>query len=236
MFAFLSQMPMLRLVGQADFISQLVLFCLLALSVTCLSIIIWKYSALKQQAASFNRLLSRLRDVRSLDDLVQVKRVMAEGVGARYLDFFLQELYALAGVRNHAQEAFQPQPADVKVVNTDMLTERLDHMIDTVVDDMWRGINVLGVSASVSPLVGLLGTVWGLIHAFMSISQHRSADIAVVAPGIAEALLTTLAGLVVAIPALIFFQVLSGRVRAMERQLLHISDRLVGFVRMENKD
>lgn len=59
-------------------------------------------------------------------------------------------------------------------------------------------------SASVSTLIGLLGTVWGIINAFMGIASSGGGDLAVVAPGIAEALITTIAGLFVAIPAILF--------------------------------
>ena len=66
-------------------------------------------------------------------------------------------------------------------------------------------IPVLATCSQAAPLIGLFGTVWGLIHAFMAIAQQRSADIAAVAPGIAEALITTMGGLVVAIPSLVLY-------------------------------
>jgi biopolymer transport protein ExbB len=65
----------------------------------------------------------------------------------------------------------------------------------------------LSTTASVAPLLGLFGTVWGLVHAFMNIAATQSADITAVAPGIAEALITTIAGLLVAIPALVMYNV-----------------------------
>ena len=64
------------------------------------------------------------------------------------------------------------------------------------------GMNMLATTANASPLIGLLGTVWGVMYAFLNIGQTGSASIAVVAPGIAEALMTTIAGLLVAIPAM----------------------------------
>ena len=71
----------------------------------------------------------------------------------------------------------------------------------------------LFTSASVSPLLGLFGTVWGLVHAFIRISEKQSADITTVAPGIAEALITTLAGLLVAVPALVMYHYLIAQIR-----------------------
>ena len=64
------------------------------------------------------------------------------------------------------------------------------------------------------------GTVWGLIHAFMGIAQQKSADISAVAPGIAEALITTLGGLIIAIPALVMFNYLTSEVRKLKRMRL----------------
>lgn len=65
--------------------------------------------------------------------------------------------------------------------------------------------SVFGIAAVVSPLLGLLGTIWGIMHVFLNLGN--SADLAAIAPGIAEALITTLAGLFVAIPALVFYHV-----------------------------
>jgi biopolymer transport protein TolQ len=85
---------------------------------------------------------------------------------------------------------------------------------------------VLSSSAAVAPLLGLFGTVWGLIHAFIRISETQVADIATIAPGIAEALITTLAGLLVAIPALVMFNYLHTKTRALEQQLITLADRI----------
>ncbi len=76
-------------------------------------------------------------------------------------------------------------------------------------------------------MLGLFGTVWGLVHAFVSISQKQSADIATVAPGIAEALITTLAGLMVAIPALVMFVYLNTMVKDIEQKSMNLADRFI---------
>ncbi len=106
------------------------------------------------------------------------------------------------------------------------LEGQLDGVVDQLLHEAESGLPALGIAGAVSPLIGLFGTVWGLIHAFMNIAHEQSADITVVAPGIAEALLTTLAGLVVAIPALIFFHYFSNELRKIEHSLVLISDRI----------
>jgi len=72
-------------------------------------------------------------------------------------------------------------------------------------DDLGRGLNFLATVGSISPFVGLFGTVWGIKNAFEEIALQQSTNLAVVAPGIAEALLATGLGLLAAIPAVIFF-------------------------------
>ena len=72
-----------------------------------------------------------------------------------------------------------------------------------------KNISILAIIASNAPFVGLFGTVWGIMHSFGSIASSNNTSLAVVAPGIAEALLATAIGLVVAIPAAIFYNILT---------------------------
>ena len=77
----------------------------------------------------------------------------------------------------------------------------------------------LSTFVSVSPFLGLLGTVWGIMEAFLDIRARGSAHITIVAPGISDALITTVYGLLVAIPALIFFNIFRARVNSFETEL-----------------
>lgn len=78
---------------------------------------------------------------------------------------------------------------------------------------------VLSTFVSVSPFLGLLGTVWGIMEAFLDIRARGSAHITVVAPGISDALITTVYGLLVAIPALIFYNIFRSRVNNFDNEL-----------------
>ena len=71
--------------------------------------------------------------------------------------------------------------------------------------DVRRGMSVLATIGSTAPFVGLFGTVWGIMNSFIGISKSQTTNLAVVAPGIAEALLATAIGLVAAIPAVIIY-------------------------------
>jgi biopolymer transport protein TolQ len=81
------------------------------------------------------------------------------------------------------------------------------------VNKLERRIPFLATTASMAPFIGLFGTVWGIMAAFQGIGQTGSTNLGVVAPGIAEALVATAAGLVAAIPAVYFYNALSGRVK-----------------------
>lgn len=82
-----------------------------------------------------------------------------------------------------------------------------------------RGASILATTSAVAPFIGLFGTVWGIMHSFISIAQSQTTNLSVVAPGIAEALFATALGLVVAIPAVILYNVI-GRLITGYRLLL----------------
>jgi biopolymer transport protein TolQ len=98
---------------------------------------------------------------------------------------------------------------------------RIDRSMDVSIakeaESLQSGLPVLATVGSTAPFVGLFGTVWGIMHAFISIAEQQNTNLAVVAPGIAEALLATGLGLLAAIPAVVFYNKLSAD-----------ADRLVG--------
>jgi biopolymer transport protein TolQ len=86
------------------------------------------------------------------------------------------------------------------------------------VEQLNARLAVLATVSSIAPLIGLLGTVWGIMVAFLDIKNYGSTNINVVAPGIAEALVTTIAGLVVAIPAVVAYNALAAAIRELVSQ------------------
>lgn len=93
------------------------------------------------------------------------------------------------------------------------------------------GMALLATAAGASPLLGLLGTVWGVMYSFLNIGQVGSASIAAVAPGIAEALMTTIAGLCVAIPAMVGHTILSGHINQSLDNLDRINELAMSIFR-----
>ena len=110
------------------------------------------------------------------------------------------------------------------------LTERLEDAGRHAVHDLERFLNTLGTIAVVSPLLGLLGTVTGIIKAFEALAAGGIGDPRALSGGISEALIATAAGLCVAIPSLIAFRYLRGRVDAlvvqMEKDVVRFADAL----------
>ena len=92
-------------------------------------------------------------------------------------------------------------------------TARIDRSMDVAIakeaEDLQKGLPVLATVGSTAPFVGLFGTVFGIMNAFIEIAEQQNTNLAVVAPGIAEALLATGLGLLAAIPAVVFYNKLS---------------------------
>ena len=114
----------------------------------------------------------------------------------------------------------------------EFMKEAIEETGRQVVQELERYLNTLGTIASVSPLLGLLGTVIGMIKVFAAITAHGVGNANVLAGGISEALITTAAGLSVAIPSLIFYRFFRGKVDSlvlvMEEEALKIVDVMHG--------
>lgn len=109
----------------------------------------------------------------------------------------------------------------------DALTRLLQKQGATEIARLEARLGVLASVGAVSPFVGLFGTVWGVMRAFMNIGTWGSTSIAVVAPGIAEALIATAAGLAAAIPAVVFYNYFVGLIREESRLLEQFSTELI---------
>jgi biopolymer transport protein TolQ len=116
-----------------------------------------------------------------------------------------------------------------KTIDREGTRQRLASAMESVVvqeaDRLADRLNFLATVGSVAPFVGLFGTVWGIMSAFFQIGQEQNSSLAVVAPGIAEALAATAVGLFAAIPAVIAYNRFSHRVNAFETRLQRFADR-----------
>ena len=114
----------------------------------------------------------------------------------------------------------------------EVMKDSIEEAANQVIHRLEKHLNVLGIISSVAPLLGLLGTVIGMIKVFTAIMLQGTGNAAVLAGGISEALITTAAGLTVAIPALIFHRFFERRIDSisvsMEDQALRLIDALHG--------
>jgi biopolymer transport protein ExbB len=112
----------------------------------------------------------------------------------------------------------------------EVMMDRIEDTGRHVIHELERFLNTLGTIAGISPLLGLLGTVTGIIRAFNAIQAGGMGDPRMLSGGIAEALLTTAAGLIVAIPSLIAYRYLRGRIDrivvAIEKDAIRLADAL----------
>ena len=116
--------------------------------------------------------------------------------------------------------------AQVSAQGASMMIDRVDRLMQAQIarelERAGRGFGVLASVGAAAPFIGLLGTVWGIMNAFTNIANEQQTNLAVVAPGIAEALFATALGLVAAIPAVVFYNKFTG-------DLDRAADRFEGF-------
>ncbi len=117
------------------------------------------------------------------------------------------------------------QPVD-RDATRQRIAAAMDSQIAEEADQLSARLNFLATVGSVAPFVGLFGTVWGIMNSFFQIGAQQSASLAVVAPGIAEALFATAIGLFAAIPAVIAYNRFGGAVDRFEATLQRFADKL----------
>jgi biopolymer transport protein TolQ len=106
----------------------------------------------------------------------------------------------------------------------------MDNTITSEIDRLERRLMFLATVGSTAPFVGLFGTVWGIMSSFQSIAASKNTSLAVVAPGIAEALFATALGLVAAIPAVIFYNKFSHQVSRHVARLESFSNEFMAIL------
>ena len=209
-----------QLIKQSDWVSKyIVMLGLFCLSVVCVAIMIYKFMMYRHHQQALILILIKLKRANTLHDLVSIRKEFSDSVGGMLVACTLDEVRIVLEEKKLLIESAGQDAAVVNVNDIASIELMINHHIDDLLLEQESYLPVLGTAAAVGPLMGLFGTIWGLIHCFVNISQERSADIATVAPGIAEALITTLAGLIVAIPALVAFNYYSNELRKIEAKL-----------------
>jgi biopolymer transport protein TolQ len=124
----------------------------------------------------------------------------------------------------------QSMAMDTRFTGTDNVQRALRRAIATEMTRMTQMVPFLATTGNTAPFIGLFGTVWGIMNSFVGIGQKGSANLAVVAPGISEALVATAAGLAAAIPAVIAFNFFMSKIRVIESELQSFSADFLNII------
>ena len=213
-----------QLVTQADATSRIVLLILLAMSILCWSVFLYKLILLRVKKRQLKDAIESVGKLQNLEELVQDTKKRVNTLPGYVITKILTLLKKVS-----CADAGETLKLDVK--EWEFFQQSSHQIVDNIADREDSLLSLLMTSAQIAPLLGLFGTVWGLIHSFIRISEKQSADITTVAPGIAEALITTLVGLAVAIPAYALFQYLNGQIRVVIRRLDDLSEMCGRIIR-----
>lgn len=211
-----------HLVMQSDWITKGVLLFLLGMSVLCWTIFLYKWILSWVKQRHMNKILAHLKEIQTFDELRMAITPFNNTIPGYFIKRNLVTLKSLMDLH--------PENPRLDDRQMQLVYAELERSLDDLIHHEESYLSILFSCASVSPLLGLFGTIWGLIHSFVKISEKQSADIVTVAPGIAEALITTLAGLIVAIPALMMYHYLINNIKSMEQYYYQLSDKFIWIV------
>jgi biopolymer transport protein TolQ len=210
---------MIGLFMQADWVVKSVMIGLLLASIWCWAIIANRLAVIAKARREMAELDAALREARTLEDLSRrVDAIRSAG---------------LSSVFEAAMTEWE-RSAEISAISEDGLRQRIATALELAVSEqgarLTGRLGNLATIGSAGPFIGLFGTVWGIMNAFTSIAEAQNTSLAVVAPGIAEALLATALGLVAAIPAVIAYNKIGGDISALTARLSAFAERLAALM------
>jgi biopolymer transport protein TolQ len=205
------QTDFIQLLREGGAIEQTVLVILLVFSAVSWAIILykfWQFSRVERQTKTF---LDVFRKSSKFSEVQAVCRTLTETpltglFQAGYSELNLQ-------LRGPGESKVTPPTARPTLKSLDAVDRALLRATTVEMTRLERRVPFLATTASITPFIGLFGTVWGIMDAFQRIGLAGSSSLGVVAPGIAQALIATAAGLFAAIPAVYFYNHLTNRVK-----------------------
>lgn len=195
--------PVIDMILRSGTMGKIIVCILLALSLWSWALIVARVASLKKIMKANRTFRKRFADVKSLPDIERVSSAeLATPMGQLAKTGADEYERIISDARSHTKVHDWSFFLESQFT---MAKERLDSALSAISAPFDRGIFFLAMISSIAPFLGLLGTVWGIMNSFYEIGSQGSASLPVVAPGIAEALITTIVGLAVAIPALFFY-------------------------------
>ena len=206
------------LLGHVGWVAGGVLVLLLLFSLVSWGIIVYKGIALQRAHAQSKTFLEVFRKSTKFSEVnsvcVQLQASPLVGVFQAGYQEVNQQVRATGTQAQPGAAATRPT-----VRSLESLSRALVRAATGEVTRLERRTTFLATTATVTPFIGLFGTVWGIMNAFEQIGRMGSANLAVVAPGISEALITTAMGLAAAIPAAFFFNMFSSRIKVLSAMM-----------------
>jgi len=207
-----SQIDIFSLILGATLVVKIVLVLLLLFSAASWGIIAYKYSQLRRSEKQTGTFLDVFRKSSRFSE---VQAVCASLSASPLVGLFQSGYAELNAQLRSAGDAKPGEPAPRPTLRSLEAVDRaLLRASTTEIAKLEHRVSFLATTASITPYIGLFGTVWGILNAFLGIAQTGTTSLAVVAPGIAEALIATAMGLFAAIPAVYFYNDLTSRVKA----------------------
>ena len=201
---------------QADIIVKAVMIILVACSFWCWAIIFDKVVRLRRLSQMATDFEERFWSGGSLEDLFEEVKDRASDPMAQVFVAAMREWRRFTGRSPSKLDTARFEGLQARIVHAMEVT------VDREMDQLQRYLGFLATVGSTAPFIGLFGTVWGIMNSFQSIAASKDTSLAVVAPGIAEALFATALGLVAAIPAVVAYNKVSS-------DLDHYAGRLDAF-------
>jgi biopolymer transport protein TolQ len=221
------------MVIHAGFIVQLVLLLLLIFSVVSWAIILMKYFNIKKVGREDGLFLSvYMRSTKLSEIFPEAKRfrhsALAEIFRAGYAE--LAKVAKSARGTPPGKDAAETGGQGIEIAGIDNVERAMNRACGSEASKLEAALGFLATTGSASPFIGLFGTVWGIMDTFKGIGARGSATLAVVAPGISEALIATAAGLAAAIPAVIFYNYYLNRIKTMTLEMDNFASELLNIV------
>ena len=228
-----SDIDIIQVVSSAGLVVQLVLLVLLFFSISSWAIILIKaryISKAFKESAYFTEFFWKSRDLSNA--FVKAKQLQNSPVARIFRVGYLElKKLSQSGIPvTTGKSQAETQSLHERITGTDNLKRALRRATNTEMTRLTQMVPFLATTGNTTPFIGLFGTVWGIMNSFHNIGLRGSANLAVVAPGISEALVATAAGLAVAIPAVIAFNYFMQKIRIIESELHSFSADFLNIV------
>lgn len=209
----------LDLIAQSGLVAKFVLIVLLIASVFSWTIILMKHRMMRLARRQSHEFLNTFWHGQDLEGIYSKSETLQRSPVANVFRAGFKELKKLSEV--------DQKVSSIKLENIERALARTSL---AEVSNLEKATGLLATVGSATPFIGLFGTVWGIMNAFQNIGATGSANLAVVAPGIAEALITTAAGLAAAIPAVIAYNYFVGRIKSLSTEMDIFSQDLLNLI------